>query len=253
MKLTAALLVRDGHLVNKYRFEKYLPIGRLDHTLSRLDEWQIDEITILNPTHTSSIKQDLSNLLLNMRHVLNTTTPAAYGGGIGTKEDVDAVFSFGFERVVLSASSIIKNTRLLDYLRQKWGEQSAILHIPFFIENETIMVRVENNRTVNIEDVLDVLPNNFGGELLVTSTRYEGSREIDKDGVQKLRNRFHGDLSLVYGGGVSTSHHVRYLHDRDFNGVALGNILNTKELVVPPMKSQLPFVRPYSTPWKGQV
>ena len=103
-RIAATLILDSNQIINAYNFEVHLPVGKLKYTLERLQEFEVDEINILNTSHSNSVINDLDKLLedINNWHV---STPLAYGGGISTLADAVYVIKSGVERVIISANT----------------------------------------------------------------------------------------------------------------------------------------------------
>ena len=57
-KIVASVLVRNQMVVNSTLFTHYKPIGSIEQIILRLQELEIDEITVLNLTHSENPLQD---------------------------------------------------------------------------------------------------------------------------------------------------------------------------------------------------
>ena len=79
MRIGATVLLIAGQCYQSYSWSKMRPLGRLEHVVEMLEEYQCDEISIIRPVRDddslSSLEKDL-NVLKN----INTMTPLSFGG-----------------------------------------------------------------------------------------------------------------------------------------------------------------------------
>lgn len=229
MKLIASLLYQRGSLLNKYKFEGYRPVGRVSPTIQRLEQLQIDEVVLLNKTHTSDPADDFIAIQESESGLRQLTTPIAYGGGIKTLKQVQRLIHSGVERVVLSAIEISSN--LKREIAEKFGEQAIIFHLPYYFIGSKLMFRT-SSCLLSGDEVLSKLPRDFGGELILTSVNSEGTGKINFRELKEFVNRLPSDIAKVYGGGVQEVSQIEQLSQLALNGACLGNVLNSKEAFV---------------------
>lgn len=229
MKLVANLLYLEGFLVNKYGFKSYRPIGKILQTLKRLEEIQIDEVTLLNKSHSNNPARDLLAIQDRELGLRRISTPISYGGGISTLKEAERVIYSGVERIVLSARQV--GTALADEIATKFGEQAIVFHFPYYFEESDLFFKTSDS-TLSGDEVLRKLPRNFGGEVIMTSIKSEGTGEVDIEELKRLIDKVPSEVAKVYSGGIANVNHIDGLSRMGLNGACLGNILNTKEVFV---------------------
>lgn len=229
MKLVANLLYREGFLVNKYGFKSYRPIGKVSQTLQRLEEIQIDEVILLNKSHSNDPAGDLLVIQDREPGLRRISTPIGYGGGFRTLKEVERLIYSGVERIILSARQV--GTALVHEIANRFGEQAIVFHFPFCFEESDLLFR-SSDSMLSGNEVLRKLPRDFGGEVIMTSIRAEGTREIDFEELKRLIDKMPTEIAKVYSGGIANISHLEGLARMGLNGVCLGNILNTKEVFV---------------------
>lgn len=111
-RIGASLIIDCKILVNSYNFERHLPVGKLIHTVSRLQEFGVDEILILNTSHSANPASDFEELLKEVNN-FNLSTPIAYGGGIESHFDANSVIRSGADRVVISLKTLFDQQAFL--------------------------------------------------------------------------------------------------------------------------------------------
>ncbi len=229
MKLSAIILVKDGFVVNKYRFSEYRPIGRLIHTLRRLEELQIDEVIILNKSHGTDPVEDFKKLWISKQESIPFSTPLAYGGGVNKQEHVEGLISQGVERIVLPGNKV--GSKLQANVAKIFGEQALIFHLPYKYQMNELTFHLGQGRVSN-QEFLERLSFEFAGEYVITSMNSEGTNKIKTREVRNVLSKFHENVRVIYSGGIATLDHVEFLSTLSINGVALGNILATREAFV---------------------
>jgi imidazole glycerol phosphate synthase subunit HisF len=209
-KIVASVLVKNQIVVNSTNFNVYRPIGSLDQIITRLQEWEVDEIAVLNLTHSGNPLEDFHSLFPS--DLLNrVNTPLAYGGGITTRNYAESVIAAGCERVILSGTRWTpEESRSISY---NLGDQAVLIHLPLFQNGSEISL--QNLKTPAQEFFADIPE-----EISIMSR-----------GVR---------APILIGGGVSTFRELEVLLEMpDFKGVVVGNWFNRKELVIPIVKSRL--------------
>ena len=233
MKLSAVLLIENESVVNKYNFDSYRPIGKIAQTIKRLEDFQIDEIILLNRGHTQNPNQDFTSLFDSNSKKITMSTPLAYGGGISTLQHVEKLIDAGVERVVLSARHI--SARLTSEIAKKFGEQSIVFHLPFEIQKSSLVFKCAD-AIHGRDSIVEALENNLGSEVILTSIAAEGSGEFSIEDVTRVVDIIPKKFNIIYNGGVSSIIQIGDLLNLGLNGIGLGNVLNSKELFVPLLK-----------------
>lgn len=233
-KIVASVLVRNQIVVNSTNFCHYKPIGSISQVVSRLQELEIDEIVILNLTHSENALEDFRKLFSD-EFLATINTPLAYGGGIASQSSAESLIAAGCERIVLSGNKWTPgNSRQIS---TNLGDQAILIHLPL-VQNESGIAL--NNNNAMAQDYFDNIPADWGGELYLknrkadgTAVRFEFFSEISTL-VKDLRT------PIIVGGGVSYLKDLKSLFELNYvKGVVIGNWLNRDELIIPRIKRQL--------------
>ena len=233
-KIVASVLVRNQIVVNSTQFTHYKPIGSIEQVILRLQELEIDEIAVLNLTHSENPLEDFHTLFSN-DFLTGINTPLAYGGGITSQASADSVIAAGCERIILSGNRWTpKESRRISV---NLGDQAVLIHLPLSRYSSGIGL---SNKPTTAQDYFEGIPSDWGGEIYLkdrdadgTVTRIEFFNEISS---------FAADFNtpIIVGGGVSSIHDVEELFKLKYvKGVVIGNWLNRDELIVPRIKSCL--------------
>ncbi len=233
-KIVASVLVRNQIVVNSTNFNSYKPIGSLSQILSRLQEWEVDEISVLNLSHSENPVNDFRNLFSD--DLLSTiNTPLAYGGGISCRVCAESIVASGCERVILSGIGWTpERSREISI---NLGDQAVLIHLPL-IKSELGISLAENG--VSVQEYFENIPKDWGGELYLKNREMDGI--ISQPEFFKEINLLAKNLStpILLGGGLSCYEDVKELFELPYiNGIVIGSWLNREELVIPRIKKLL--------------
>lgn len=239
-RIIAKVLIRNGQVVNGYQFDTFRPVGSLKYTISRLQEWQVDEILVLNTTHSEKPSLDFLNLF-NDSVLQEIDTPISYGGGIRNLAEAHKIISLGSERIVLS-STVTSDSGFLLNLRDSLGDQSIILHHPFTIKSDTEYL----TQQVCLNNIKSNLPINWDGELLFTDVLHDGSYSSRLNLLSRFDLTTQPIKTIIGGGFTSIEEIALALNSKQFSGVVIGNLFNRIENPIMPLKVNADLnIRPY--------
>ncbi len=232
-RLSAILVLDSGLVVNSYNFETHLPVGKLKHTLQRLQDFEIDEVIILNAAHTRSSTQDFDTLMKEMDS-WHIATPIAFGGGITCVDDAMRIISAGAERVVVSSKLLVNSDELFK-MSSFLGDQALILHLPIQIECNKAMVR--GDTLISLQSVINQIPNDWGGELMFSFVASDGAKFPNWKSVSVALESAMGSKNLILAGGFSNAKDISMgLQLEQVSAIAVGNYLHRTELSVTNLK-----------------
>jgi len=125
-RLIGLLPVRDGIVVQSYRFARHLPIGRPEINAEYLDRWGIDEI-ILVDIGASRAGRCIDPALVE-RVARRCTVPLAAGGGVRSAAQAGDLLKAGADKIVINTAAI-ESPSLVTEVAQAFGEQCALVSI----------------------------------------------------------------------------------------------------------------------------
>jgi cyclase len=104
-----------------YRTKKFNPDYR--YTKNFIDFWEVDEIVLIDIS-----KNKLKNSFLEIVNFFSSSCflPITVGGGINSLKDVQKIFKFGADKIILN-SSTFKNPLLITSVSKIYGNQ-AVMH-----------------------------------------------------------------------------------------------------------------------------
>lgn len=240
-RIVASIVIKNNYVVNSYGFRKHLPVGKIENIIERLQEWEVDEISILNISHSNYPERDFENLF-NPYLLSKIDTPISYGGGIVSRDSAEQIIRSGCERVILSAANL--SNRLLEDLSKSVGEQALLVHFPV----NSLNLDLDSSEKKNIE-FLKLLHEGWGGELFFKFKTADGSLAESKNLIDFINSVPSNFPNFLFGGGISSVLQVRSILEMErVSGVVIGNWFNRDEVVVPKIKREIAGlnIRPFS-------
>ena len=232
-RLSSAIVLDSGLVVNSYNFETHLPVGRLNHTLHRLQHFEVDDVIILNTSHSADPVDDFREILSNL-DTWHISTPLTYGGGITNVGQATEIVKAGAERVVVT-SKLLVNSLLFSEICTYLGDQAVVLHLPLIFDSN--QVRVKGNTKLDLKSILSLLPKHWGGEILFTFVANDGHKAPDWENIRVAIEQSEGFEGLILAGGFTFASDIsRSLTLAQVSAVAIGNFLHRTELSIKILK-----------------
>jgi imidazole glycerol phosphate synthase subunit HisF len=235
-RIGAVVIVDSGLVVNAYNFSKHLPVGRLKFTVKRLQELKVDEIIILNSSHSNSPVTDFRDLYADFSS-WHVATPIAYGGGIVSKSQARSIIKDGADRIVVSAAVLISGLELLE-IGEILGEQAIILHLPIVSSGDDL--KVLNFENIPLDSLLAMIPKNWGGEVLLSIVENDGAKFSNLEVIQECLEKLGETTRVILSGGFNRTEDILMgLKARAVQAVAIGNFLHRTEVSIPFLKESI--------------
>jgi cyclase len=152
-RVIPCLLIQNGSLVKTIRFKNARYVGDPVNTARIFNELEVDELIVLDIRATLEKRCPDYNLLRQLAE--ECFMPLSYGGALTSLEEIQTVFSLGFEKVALNTAAV-ERPEIISKAADRFGSQSIIGSI-------------------------DVRRNLFGNYYVATAS---GTRRTDKDPAQ---------------------------------------------------------------------
>jgi len=235
-RLAANLVIDSGVVVNSYNFTTHLPVGKLQFTLKRLQEFEVDEVIILNASHSNNPVADFCEMIRNL-DVWHMATPLAYGGGINCVTHAIEIIKAGAERVVVS-SDLFLNRYVFDEICKYLGDQAVILHLP--LEFRDKQVSVYKGNSIDLKSIIDILPANWGGEVMFSFIANDGAKFPDWKNISTALGTAPTWKNLILSGGFADSNAIsRGMNLDQVSAIGVGNFMHRSELSVIELKNSI--------------
>lgn len=232
-RLSAVIIIDSKQVVNSYNFEIHLPVGSLNQTLHRLQEFKVDDVVILNTTHSEDPVKDFQEILsgLDSWHI---STPLSYGGGIMNSAQAKEIVKSGAERVVVT-SRLLTNSHVFSEICAYLGNQAVVLHLPLNFESNKPSIK--GNTDFDLQSIIRLLPPHWGGEILLNFVANDGRKAPDWKNVNIALDESGQIEGLILAGGFASASDIsRGLCLDQVSAIAVGNFLHRMELSITNLK-----------------
>ncbi|GCD77325.1 putative imidazole glycerol phosphate synthase subunit hisF2 [Thermaurantimonas aggregans] len=221
-RLIPCLLIHKNQLYKSVNFKEYKYIGDPINTVRIFNEFNVDELIILDIDCTS--KNLEPNYFLIERLAAEARMPICYGGGIKNINQAKKIFKLGVEKIALSSAAIL-NPEFIKDVGKEVGVQSVVVILD--IKKDDKYYIYINNGTkrmdIDIKEYLIKIQEYGVGEIVLNS--------IDKDGLMtgydlNLIKEFAEVINVpltVLGGVGSYSHFKDAVDNFDLLGLAAGS------------------------------
>jgi len=229
-RLIPTILLNDYMIVQSFKFEKYLPIGNVETAIEFFNNWDVDEIVLLDIMATK--KGRLPNIDIVEKASVGCFVPLTFGGGIKTVDDIRNIIRAGADKVVIGAEAV-RNPNLIRDGAERFGDQCMTVSIDYkmnaqqepevFIENGKLATGLH---PLDLAKKVEVLG---AGEILLYSIDRDGSRMgYDLEMIDMISSSV--GIPVVACGGVGINRHfAEGIQKGHAQAVAAGNIFNHTE------------------------
>lgn len=176
-RVIPVLLLRGKGLVKTVKFKEPKYIGDPINSVRIFNEKEVDELVFLDITATPEGRGPDFELLADIAG--EAFMPMAYGGGVTTLEQVQRIFSLGFEKVVID-SAAYASPQLIRGAVAIYGSQSIVGCVDV---RRTLLGRYElssnagkTKQFVGLKEHVQALEGLGVGEIIVNA--------VDRDGTQ---------------------------------------------------------------------
>ena len=234
-RIIASLLLKNDLVVQSIGFNQYLPIGRLNIALSFLENWDVDEVIILDID--ASLENRTINFDLIKESSKNIFVPITVGGGITSISDIEKSISNGADKVSLN-SVFFKNKNLIKEAAKIFGSQCLVLCADVKRNTNEYFVYSDGvNKNIKLKDWTKEVQILGAGEMLINSINNDGSKMgFEIDIYKEIANNV--EIPLIAMGGAGNPKHILDLFKKtSVDAAAIGNILHHKEHSTSKIKS----------------
>jgi imidazole glycerol-phosphate synthase subunit HisF len=224
IRVIPVLLLQNGGLVKGKKFRKHQYVGDPINAVKIFNEKEVDELAVLDISATISRRSP------NIKQIAEIASeafmPLSYGGGITKIEDVDELFYFGIEKVILN-SSVFLNPGLITTIANKYGIQSVVVSIDVkkdWFGRNLVYTNCGNKNTNTEPGQLAKKYENLGaGEILLTSIDQEGTyRGYHIELIKEISSVV--SIPIIANGGAGSMIHLKKAIESGASAVAAGNM-----------------------------
>ena len=228
-RLVGVITVKDDWAVQSVGFQRYFPIGRPEIMAENFDQWQLDEILVIDISRSKNGCGPNFDLLDRIS-AKNIMTPLCYVGGVRKVDDAVKIIKSGADRIGID-SLFRNNLTEACAIGEVIGRQAVVRVQPVVAKTDGIYIYDHLSQTskikVNPTELIN-LSHSFG-EYLVMDVINEGG---DKSFSEAIIDFFTGiNIQLICFGGITSSEQITRLYTKsNISAVAIGNSLSYKEI-----------------------
>ncbi len=236
-RIIGKVLIQDNLVVNSYGFGSYRPCGSPHEAMKRLQEWEIDEILVLNRSHSPNLVRDWHRIFRS-KTTFALNTPVTYGGGVldASSVDIQEIMECGVERLVvaLRTKDVLKSLKKIASIV---GEQALVLHLPFVEESNKYFIKRGNHTIAKLEEIANQLKD-WSGEIMLTDVVNEGKTGKIRPELLIAASNFEG-MNISVSGGITDWEDLKMIfnHNSGVSGGVIGNLHNRQEIAVSKLRN----------------
>lgn len=238
-RLTGAVTIREGLVVQSFGYNQYLPIGKPKVVVENLDRWGVDEIFI------QVIDRSINNLgpdieLVEEISTSGILTPIMYAGGIQNENQAAEVIRAGAERICVDGL-LHKNLNEVEKIAKRLGGQAVVGCLPVGIDSNDLAYwyNYQTKKKCLINDRLfTLIKDGLISEILLVDWKNEGRDEAFDFRILELFEKY--NVPLILFGGLSSATILNKAFDvPTVVSAVIGNRLNYTEHAIQTLKNKL--------------
>ncbi len=237
-RLVGKILIDHNLAIQSKGFSTYLPLGKPEILAEFLDQWQVDEILLID--RTASIRGTVIDADIISAVVEVCRSPLTVAGGIANVKQAELLVNKGADRISINSNFHI-NPNLVTQLSDMLGRQAVVVSLDFIMQGQQALVFDHKTKTAGQYQLMDAckLAEDKGvGELFIHSADRDGlatGYELDvyRDIVASVA------IPVIASGGYGKPSHVEDVINTGVNAIAIGNGLNYVEHCIALIKACL--------------
>jgi len=240
-RLSAAIMVRDGRVVQSFGFQSFLPVGDPGIAAEHFNRWGADEILLLDISPDRHIRGPDVNLIGAV--AARTFTPLAVGGGLRSVEDVRRAIRSGGDKVVVNTAACDDLT-LIEAGAAIFGAQCMVvaLDIGRAPDGHPVLYADSGRRPIaghTPERFAHLAEQAGAGEILVNAIHRDGTRRgYDLELVAAVAAAVRVPV-IACGGAGTPADIAAVLRIPGVGAAAAGNVLHHTEHTIAVAKAAL--------------
>lgn len=224
-RIIPVLLLSDDSLFKTRKFKNPKYIGDAINTVRIFNEFEVDELIILDIDCSSKNKEINFDLLEQIAN--ECFMPLAYGGGIDTPELAKKAIGLGYEKIVVNTANF-HQADLIGKIAEDIGSQSVVGVVDAYknIFGKNYVCYESNNRRKKVSPATwaKELENRGVGEIIVTSINREGTwNGFDLSLFKEVSNAV--NVPIIGNGGAGSIKDLQLAFQIGINAVGLGNMV----------------------------
>ena len=244
VRIIPCLDVREGRVVKGVRFENLKDARDPVEAAQAYCREGADELVFLDIFATVESRKTRLEWVKKVCDVV--TVPFTVGGGIGSIEDMKALFNLGVNKVSINTAAV-RNPELIERASQEFGQERLVVAIdgkknPIDSGHPRLEVVVKSGNEATGIDIVDWAKKveKFGaGEILLTSKDADGTREGYDLEMTKAVAEAVGIPVIASGGAGGLEHLYEAIVIGQASAVLAASIFHFGEITIPEAKRYL--------------
>jgi len=224
-RIIPCLLLQNESLVKTTRFKKPSYIGDAINTVRIFNEFEVDELILLDIKATTSKTEPNFELLKDIAS--ECFMPLAYGGGIKNLAQAKKIIEIGFEKVIINSGAYSCND-LITQIANELGNQCVIGSLDVkksFLGNYFVYSNSGNQKEkINPFQWAKELESLGAGEIMITSITQEGTwNGFDMGLIEKITKQV--NVPVIAHGGAGSNKDIEEVFNLNVNAAAVGSMV----------------------------
>ncbi len=209
IRIIPVLLLKNQGFVKGVKFKNHRYIGDPINTIRIFNDKEADEILILDIL--ASINASAPNFKLLTALSSEAFMPLSYGGGIKNINDIEKLFSIGFEKIVLNSNAVLDPTFIRNAVSIA-GSSSVVVSIDvkknIFGKYEMYIKSGTQKFSMNPFDFAKQAQQMGAGEFIINNIDKEGTRSgYDLHLLKSMTEIL--SVPVIAAGGAGTLEHFK--------------------------------------------
>lgn len=196
-------IILNGHrIVQSFKFQRYLPIGNVETAIEFFNNWDVDEIVLLDIMATREWRKPGIEVIKEAAR--ECFVPLTFGGGVKTIDDIRDIIRAGADKVIIG-SEAFQNPEFIEKGSERFGNQCITVSIDYKknsnSEEEVFIVNGRQPTGLHPLKWAKRVESLGAGEILLYSIDRDGSRQgYDLEVLQQVSKSV--NIPVIACGGV---------------------------------------------------
>ncbi len=236
-RVIATLVVKDGIVVQSKGFNRYLPIGKPAIAVEFLNQWDVDEIILLDIDASRAGRPPDYTLVESA--AMHCRVPLTVGGGITDISHISALMKCGADKVSINQAAML-DPELISSAANRFGNQCIVVSIDG-IQAEVGHKAYDYLQHEQLQRAPAELAKHYqelgAGEILINSVDRDGSyRGFDLTLINSVCMAVNVPV-ICCGGAGQASHFEEVFNHTTASAAAAANIFHFTEHSVTTVKA----------------
>ncbi|KKS42996.1 MAG: Histidine biosynthesis protein [candidate division CPR1 bacterium GW2011_GWA2_42_17] len=227
-RIIACLVIKNSIVVQSIEFKRFLPIGSPLIAAKFLNQWGIDEITILDIDATPTLSSPNFELVKKISRQI--FVPLSVGGGIKNINHIRQIIKGGADKIIVNTGAF-DNPQLISQAAKVIGAQSVVVSVDVKKKNGKWQLFTHCGKIAVKTDLITWIKQieNLGaGEILLRSIDRDGSKSgFDTELIKQVTNNV--SIPVIAAGGTGKPNHFLSAIKAGASAVAAGNYFHFTE------------------------